>query len=117
MLTKQVALFMFRSITDKQDRTTRLDVGPWFGGTKAADHEADAALPSQSHESQDRLAPSDLEHAKAAVLKKPDQCRCPARVSSRYRLTSPKPWLHNRITDLNAIRQIALAGRRRLMLQ
>jgi hypothetical protein len=45
-------------MTGKQDRTVRLDVGSWFGGTEATDHEAEAALPSQSQESQDRLAPS-----------------------------------------------------------
>jgi hypothetical protein len=33
-------------------------VGSWSGGTEATDHEVEAALPSQSQESQDRLAPS-----------------------------------------------------------
>ena len=33
-------------------------VGSWFGGTEATDHKAEAALPSQSQESQDCLAPS-----------------------------------------------------------
>jgi hypothetical protein len=43
-------------ITGKQDK--KPDVGSWFGGTEATDHEAEASLRSQSQESQDRLAPS-----------------------------------------------------------
>jgi hypothetical protein len=43
-------------------------LGSWLGGTEATDHEAEAALSSQSRESQDVLRLPDLKHTKAAVL-------------------------------------------------
>ena len=59
---------MIPRITGKPDRTARLDVGPWSGGTEATDHEAEAALPSNRKKAKTVLRLPDLEHAKAAVL-------------------------------------------------
>lgn len=55
-------------MTGKQDRTARLDVGPWFGGTEATDHEAEARSRVNRKKAKTVLRLPDLEHAKVAVL-------------------------------------------------
>jgi transposase len=45
-------------VNGQTGQNRRLDVGPLVCGTEATDHEAEDALPNQSQESQDCLAPS-----------------------------------------------------------
>jgi hypothetical protein len=54
--------------TGKQYRTAKLDVGSWFGGTEATDHEAEAAFRVNRKKAKTVLRLPDLEHAKTAVL-------------------------------------------------